>query len=234
MNHREHLSLSLSVLATSALLAAIPAAYGDDNQNLGPYKQIATVSVPSGLAGGFDISWVDSASGRYYLADRGNAQASPPVPPGIDVLDSRHPKFLNEIALPTSLGTNGVLLIRRISDDDGEDQTATLVVGGNDSHTYFVNLTSDLAHAMGAPITVNTGGKVRADELAYDPKHQIILITNPDELTATPPSSPFISFISAKTHTVLGKIVYDGQPGDGPNATGGIEQPVWDGARWGT
>ena len=43
----------------------------------------------------------------------------------------------------------------------GEDQTATLVVGGNDSRTYFVNLTTDLAHAMGAPITVNTGGKVR-------------------------------------------------------------------------
>ena len=87
------------------------------------------------------------------------------MPHGIDVLDSRHPKFLNEIALPTSLGANGVLSIRRTSDDSGEDQTATLVVGGNDSHTYFVNLTTDLAHAMGAPITVN-GGKGRADEFA--------------------------------------------------------------------
>ena len=62
-------------------------------------------------------------------------------------------------------------------------------------------------------------------------QEQPTVITNPDELTATPPSSPFISFISAKTHTVLDKIVCDGQPGDGPNATGGIEKPVWDGAR---
>jgi hypothetical protein len=62
-------------------------------------------------------------------------------------------------------------------------------------------------------------------------RRQPTVITNPDELTATPPSSPFISFISAKTHTVLDKIVCDGQPGDGPNATSGIEQPVWDGAR---
>ena len=55
------------------------------------------------------------------------------------------------------------------------DQGGTLVVGGNDSSTYFVNL----ADLSAAPIPVMTGGEVRADKLAYDPIDQVILITNP-------------------------------------------------------
>jgi hypothetical protein len=103
----------------------------------------------------------------------------------------------------------------------------TLVVGGTDSNTYFVNLSRPFA----TPIAVSTGGKARADELGYDPKDQIILIANPDEAAAKPTASvPFITFISTATvtPTILGKIVYDGMTGDGPAATG-IEQPVWDG-----
>lgn len=71
----------------------------------------------------------------------------------------------------------------------------------------------------------------RPDELAYDPKDQIILIANPDEASAKPtPGVPFISFISTATVTpcILGKVIYDGNTTDGPAATG-IEQPVWDG-----
>ena len=220
MKHQRRFVTPIFVLAAFALFAAADAAYAGGDK-LGPYQQIATVSVPSGLAGGFDISWVDSTAGRYYLADRGNAAASPPVPPGVDVLDTKHPSFLYEILLPSSLGTNGIVAIHGAG--DGNEQ-GTLVVGGNDSNTYFV----DLAHPSGVPIAVSTGGNVRADELAYDARDQIILITNPDEASATPPGVPFVTFISTATHKVLGTIIYDGKPGDGPNATAGIEQPVWD------
>ena len=215
---------AVPILALSALFAAHSAYGGEDK--LGPYKQIAPVTVPSGLAGGFDIVWADSEAGRIYLADRGNSKVNPPVPPGVDVISTKHPQFLFEIELPTSLGTNGVLVFHGTDDTD---PGGTLVVGGNDSNTYFVNL----ADPSGTPIAVSTGGKVRADELAYDPKDQVILITNPDEATATPPGSPFVTFISTKTRTVLGKIVYDGGSGQGhgPLATGGIEQPVWDGVK---
>ena len=211
---------------TLILFAAAYAVYGDAPDKLIPYKQIATVEVPSGLAfpgGGFDISWVDSTTGRYYLADRGNSRSNPTVPPGIDVLDTKHPAFLYEIPLPTSRGTNGVIAIHAAGDDPGDhDGLGTLVVGGTDSNTYFI----DLAHPLLAPLAVSTGGQKRADELAYDPRDQIILITNPDEVA---PHPPFVTFISTANHTVLGKIVYDGAPGDGPQATAGIEQPVWDG-----
>jgi hypothetical protein len=230
MKLKKRLVLMLA-LTMFALFAANYAAYADSQDKLSPYQQIATVSVPSGFVfpgGGFDIVWADSSTNRVYIADRGNATAN--VPPGVDVFSTKHPKFLFEIPLPTSGGTNGVLVFHKSGDDDnqGDDNgLGTLVVGGTDSNTYFVNLSRPFA----APIAVSTGGKARADELAYDPKHQIILIANPDEAAAKPtPGVPFITFISTATVTpsILGKIIYDGKPGDGPAATG-IEQPVWDG-----
>ena len=209
------------VLAMLVVFANAPAANAGGDK-LGPYQQIATVTVPSGLAVGFDISWVDSDTGMYYLADRGNSTATPSVSPGIDVIATKHPAFLYEIPLPT--GPNGVLVFHGGSNDNG---AGTLVAGGNDSNTYFI----DLANPLAAPVAVSTGGKMRADELAYDPTDQIILITNPDEASATPAGVPFLTFISTTTHMVLGTIIYDGKPGPGhgPNATAGIEQPVWDG-----
>jgi hypothetical protein len=61
----------------------------------------------------------------------------------------------------------------------------------------------------------------RADELCHDPNKHIILIAN----DASSPS-PFVTFISSTTFTVLGHIVMDGTNGT-PNAVGGIEQCTW-------
>lgn len=175
-----------------ALLGSFATAYAQDSEKdkLGPYKQIATVKVASGFVfpgGGFDIVWADPSTERVYIADRGNSSAKPPVPPGVDVLSTKHPDFLFEIPLPQSGGTNGVLVFHK-PDDDKHD--GTLVVGGTDSNTYFV----DLSRPFAAPIAVSTGGKARADELAYDPRDQIILIANPDEASAKPTAGvPFIT-----------------------------------------
>src|SRR5262245_53053144 len=101
------------LLMLLTFFAIFVVAYAAENEDeLIPYKLIATIAVPSGLAfpgGGFDISWVDSEAGRYYLADRGNPTSTPKVPPGIDVIDSRHDKFLYEIPLSTT--ANGVVAI---------------------------------------------------------------------------------------------------------------------------
>jgi hypothetical protein len=223
MKLKNSVAVPILVVFALALFAAVFAAFAD---NLSPYQQIATVSVPSGFAfpgGGFDIVWADSSAGRVYIADRGNTLKTPAVPPGVDVISTKHPSFLFYVPLANSGGTNGVLVFH---DDDNDDQgddngQGTLVVGGTDSNTYFV----DLSHPFATPIAVSTGGHKRADELAYDPKDQVILIANPDEVS---PNSPFVTFISTKTHTVLGKIPYDGSTPLNPKATG-IEQPVWDG-----
>lgn len=209
-----------------AVLILFATTHADSQEDkLSPYTQIATVKVPSGFVGGFDIVWADPSTDRVFIADRGNGTASPPVPPGVDVLSTKHPDFLFEIPLPQSGGTNGVLVFHNPGDDTND---GTLVAGGTDSTAYFV----DLSRPFATPIAVNTGGKSRADELAYDPRDQIILIANPDEASAKPTAGlPFITFISTETATpsILGTIIYDGKAGDGPAATG-IEQSVWDGS----
>ena len=215
MKHKNLFALTGLVVAVMALCPRLYAA-GPDKDKLAPYKLIDTISIPDGLVG-FDISWVDSESGRYYLADRGNAAATPQVAPSIDVIDTKRDEFLYKITL--SSAPNGVLAIRRPGDDDEADQPGVLVVGTLDSHALFI----DLAHPFATPLSVSTGGNHRADELAYDPVDHVILIANDQDTPA-----PYITFISTASHAVLGKIVYDGTLGN-PKSTGGIEQPVWDG-----
>ena len=225
MKQRRLFALPVFTFALVALLAVATAAFADDEGNLGSYRKIATVAVPSDfvfvafgnpLNGGFDISFVDSERGRYYVADRGNPGTK--VPPGIDVIDTRHKKFLYQIKLSTT--ANGVLVFHGGGEGDEEDGggAGTLVAGGSDSTTIFI----DLAHPFSAPIAVSTGGKNRADELAYDPPDHLILIANDRD---TP--HPFVSFVSSTSHTVVGQIKYDGSDAHHPLSTGGIEQPVW-------
>ena len=230
MRQRRPFALPVFVCALVAPLTVATAAYADDEGNLGPYRKIATIQVPSGfpfvsfappspLNGGFDISFVDSGSGRYYVTDRGNPATG--VSPGIDVLDTRHDKFLFPIPLTTTV--NGVLVYHGEGDDgedSGEDNggAGTLVAGGTDSTTIFI----DLAHPLSTPIAVPTGGNNRADELAHDPLDHLILIANDRD---TP--NPFVSFVSTTSHTVVGQIKYDGSDANHPLSTSGIEQPVW-------
>jgi len=213
MKHKE-LFASL-VVAVLALFTTARAA-DSDKDKLGPYKLLNTVTIPEGLVGN-DISWVDSETGRYYLANRGNAAAVPPVAPTVDVIDTKHNTFL--FSIPLSSPGNGVLAIGKPGDDDEQDTVAgELWVGANDSSVKVI----DLGHPFAVPLSISTGGTMRADEEAYDPMDHVVLIANDRD------PKPFVSFISTTTHTVLGKIVYDGTLGN-PTTTGGIEQPVWDG-----
>ena len=215
MTRKKRIALTLLVPAALAVFAV---AYADSNEDkLGPYKLLTTISIPDLV--GFDISWVESASGRYYLADRGTGNM--PATPRIDVIDTEHNKLLAPI--PLSTAGNGVVAIHKSGDDDeqGEGESGKLVVGGNDSTAIFI----DLAHPLFVPIAVHTGGQGRADELAFDPIHHLILIANDRAVDL------FVAFITTTNPPhVVGKIFYDGSVPGNPKSTGGIEQPVWDGA----
>ena len=137
----------------------------------------------------------------------------------IDVVDTQTNTFLYTIPATTSeigfagtrpavtkgcgiSGPNGVVAI---------PQLHQLYVGDGDSTAKVVDLDAKAVVAV-----IPTGGKCRADELAYDPVDHIILVANDND------NPPFLSFISTDTQTVLGRYTY------GSTQSGfGLEQPVW-------
>lgn len=178
------------------------------------YQLINTIPLASNLQS-FDISWIDQNAQRFYLADRGNGKGQG----RIDVIDTSVAggAFLFSIPqtgseygfagiVPATTpgcsigGPNGVLAIPLMNQ---------LYVGDGDSTVKVVDLAAKAVIA-----TINTGGKCRADELAYDPLDHIIMITNPSD------NPPFVTFISADTQQVLGRYTY-------PSTQAGLEQPGW-------
>jgi hypothetical protein len=188
---------------SAVLLTA--AAFGQQGQPVAGYKLVNRIVLPTGLAGN-DISWVDPANARYYLADRGNATASPAIAPRVEVIDTQSNQFLTSIQLPAA--GNGVLAIPRAHE---------IWVGLNDSTVAVIDTaTNAITHI------ISTGGTMRADEMSWDPADGYILIANDRDPV------PFITFISQRTYSVVKTVPYDGA--SAPKTTGGIEQPVWDGA----
>ena len=190
-----------------AVIALQVRAFGQD-----VYQQIAAIDIPGGLSS-FDISWVDSANSRFYLADRSSVIGGG----RIDVIDTQANQLLYTIPTTaaeigfagpkpavtpgcTISGPNGVVAIPQLNQ---------LYVGDGDSTVKVVDLAAKAIVAV-----IPTGGKCRADELGYDPVDHIIMIANPND------SPPFVTFISADTQQVVGKYVYQGR-------AGGLEQPVW-------
>src|SRR5207237_601914 len=75
---------------------------------------------------------------------------------------------------------------------------------------------------------ISVGGTTRADELCFDSNDHLIMIASPAEgdPTATPPTFPYVTFISTTTHKVVAVLHFDGNNGTVP-ATGGLEQCGW-------
>lgn len=133
---------------------------------------------------GFDISWVDNSTQKYYLADRTNN--------AIDLVDAATDTFLGFIgqgqftgsnpcpAQPKDLrhcaGPNGV-----VTDDLGH-------VWAGDGAGNIIE--SDAAKAGTAIIRrIPTGGKFRVDEMAYDPIDKILLASSDGDRRRFSPSS---------------------------------------------
>src|SRR5215467_9781230 len=199
------------------LLAVFAAALVELHAN-DAYRQVATIKIPGNLSGGFDISWADAVSGRYYLADRGTTS--------IDVIDTKHLQYLYSI--PLHAAGNGVVAIPNPHDDNPADpETAgELWVGDSASNVEVIDLKTQSVVA-----SISTRGVARADELAYDPLDHIVLIANDRETTCVmgvcTGGPPFVTFIDVEARLVLGAILYPQVVFGNPLSNHGLEQPVW-------
>ncbi len=162
---------------------------------------LPNVPPPAGAAASFDIGWVDGASQRYYIADRVNF--------GVSIIDASNGTYLGTVAgftgpQPTGFGgPNGVTVAPDLNQVWAGDGNSTVKVIDIPTRTIIGN--------------ISTGGTARADELAYDPDHHMVLVGNDRKTT------PFLSLISTQTMSVVQKIPMPG--------ASGIEQPVYDPAQ---
>jgi hypothetical protein len=203
-------------------------------------RQVADITFPAPYANpaSFDISYVDPSTQTYYLSDRTNE--------GIDAIDAANNSFGSVVGagdfVGSNTGTNAATSAQTAtcgsSGTGGPNGDLALsigginqLVGGNGvsaanpaSNVKIFTLSSPTSGTLAATISTavaanGTTGTCRADEMAYDPSDQLLVVANDLD------SPPYLSFISIHSNpsldTVVGQIKF-------PNATDGIEQSVYD------
>jgi hypothetical protein len=188
----------------------------------GGYRQIANLTGPNvpffkAPPGSLvpDIVFVDSALHRVYLSDQSNVKPGTHghVVGAVDAWNTRTFKFAGAMFG----GFTGLTGFPASFDTEGPDGVLADNLGhiwaGNGIGTVMVGN----ARTMKEIKVIKIGIKGRADELAYDPLNQTILVTEPG---ASPPGW---ALIDAKTFRILGRATL------GPGVpTGSIEQPQFD------
>jgi len=158
---------------------------------------------------GFDISWVDNTTQKYYLADRTNN--------AIDLVDAATDTFLGFIGQGQYTGSRScpgqAKDLRHCSGPNGvtTDDLGHVWAGDGNGNVIEASATQP-----GRAIIrkIPTGGKFRVDEVAYDPVDRILMASSDGD------SPPFVTFISVSDGTVLGRYKY-------PPGQDGLEQPAW-------
>src|SRR5712671_7647109 len=198
-------TLSLFVIAAVAM-GARAARAEDGGRNRGAVRLLTTVPIPSpNHLVVFDISFVDPATQLYYLADRSDK--------AVDVIDAKSSKFVRQIRANfkgftgnnDTSGPNGVVVSGHF-----------LFVTDANSRIVSIDLRTD---TVISDVSTNGAPGLRADELAYDPEHGLLLPVNNAD------SPPFATLI--KVDKQSGKLTV-GKRITFTNATNGAEQPVWD------
>ncbi len=192
MTYRTRLALAL----TAATMLAGPARAAE-------LKQIGTIDVPGQKLTNFDISYIDPATGIYYLADRSNK--------AIDMFDTKADKFIGRVGAFVGVKMKDGKPDNDTSGPDGVLFTGKEIwAGDGDSTIKVIDPATQKVTA-----TMSTGGKTRVDEMAYDPKDGVFIAVNNAE------DPPFATVVSTKPdHAIIGKVEF-------PDAGDGAEQPAY-------
>src|SRR5712692_8710557 len=198
---------------------------------------------PPPATSGFDISFVKNDIAKYILADRVNN--------AVDLFDAAALTFTGGIGTRGFVGTfpgtcakfrgcngpNGVLIdsSNRVWAADGPAagcSTADCRCFPGETHSMVKAYTLAVSSgATGRVACLDTGGNFRADEMAFDPRDDLLLVANDFD--------GFLSLIKTSgTPAIVDRFFYaDNDFGPTPpapasarglsTAGGGIEQPVW-------
>ncbi|KAJ5375887.1 cytochrome cd1-nitrite reductase-like C-terminal heme d1 [Penicillium cosmopolitanum] len=142
-------------------------------------------------------------NGTYYLADRTNSMVhvvdlstSQNKPPISGFKGQAYTKNKTDSSIS---GPDGLIVLPNLNE---------LYVGDGDGSVKVIDLLT--GHIVS---NISTGSTKRADEFAYDPQTQTVVVTNPND------DPPFVTIISAAKREVSGRILFH-------NASG-LEQPAF-------
>jgi DNA-binding beta-propeller fold protein YncE len=185
----------LALIATALALGA--------SAQAAELKQVATIPVPGEKLMNWDIGFIDAASGRYFLADQSNRS--------IDVFDTATAKFIGRVDGFIGRTIENGKPSRIKSGPAGVAASGETAWAGDGDSTLK---TMDLK-TMTIADTTATGGRNRLDEMAFDPKDQVLIAVNDAE------EPPFATLFSAgRPPRILARIPF-------PTATAGAEQPAY-------
>jgi hypothetical protein len=221
------LAASVAVLAPVAHVTAAGPGGNEGVDDRGAVRLLKIIPVPvragvnntAGALYSFDISWVDQATQTYYLADRSNR--------AVDIVDAKTKTFLGRVdATPHFAGVSPPAFATATAGPNG------VVTGG---HCLFVTdapsrvvsfVTTSFPPTQVSDVQTATPTANRADELAFDPKDNLLLVINNAD---TPPFGTLIKVNPATCvltpPTAANKITLD--LAHGVDAQDGAEQPVW-------
>jgi hypothetical protein len=163
------------------------------------YSRLASILWWPKPSTSIDIAAVSSDLRWYFLADRTNS-AVQVVDTDTLTVDTVITGFTGTRAKATVSGPNGLVVV---------PDRKELWVGDGDGTLKVIDLKT-----LDVVASIPLGASTRVDEVAYDASRHLIAATSPSE------SPQFVSFVSVADRKVMGKVSL-------PNATGSIEQPVW-------
>ena len=149
-------------------------------------KQVATIAIPGTPISQFGSLTIDQTNGLGYLADKDNK--------GVVIFDTKTDTFVSRIAgfvgvakTGNTSGPNGIVVV---------NGGAEVWVSDGDSSITVIDAKS------GAPkAKISTGGKARANGMAFDPNSKVVIVANSND------APPFLSLISTgPDHKIVGKI----------------------------
>lgn len=214
-------SFTSSVLLITLLIcagASVVVADEEHHQEVLHTKFRTAIAIPGNPIRSFDISWVDSDRGLYFLGDRSNA--------GVDIISTQTNTFIGRAG-----GFVGIALLgsgavdNNHSGPDGVVSHGHCLYAGDGNSTLRVYDISDPTNPQLVGSPISTGGTTRLDEMALTTDGETLLAVNNAE---DPPFATLFS-VDEDTCTVSSpgtQITADSSvipPGSGLS----IEQPAW-------
>ncbi|MBA2392825.1 MAG: hypothetical protein H0V70_08765 [Ktedonobacteraceae bacterium] len=178
-----------------------------------PLQKLTTISLPGTPRSNwcYDTAVVDD--GTYYLADNDRA--------GIDLIhDGQHPMYQGIIGQGQFSGIGGC----KVGNYDTNGPEGLVIVHDQIFAGDGKSAVRVYDRETGRFITaISTRGHLRADEMAYDARDQLVIVANGSERSFSKQAAPFLSFISTKKGPTYDRIV---KTLPFPHADA-LEQPQW-------